>query len=91
MSEIDIRRSHALGVKQAKQRVEKVAEHIAEKFDIDYEWDGNALRFTRSGVDGRIGVGVKDIHVTATLGFLLGWLKDPIEKEIRRYLDEEFG
>ncbi len=90
MPDIDIRRSHKLGLKQARQRVETVAERIAEKFGIDYGWDGDAMRFSRSGVDGKIGVSAKDVHVTAKLGLLLGWLKDPIEKEIRRYLDEKF-
>jgi putative polyhydroxyalkanoate system protein len=91
MSSIDIRRKHTRPLKQARAAVERVAEHIAEKFDVEYGWNGNNLEFSRGGVDGQIAVSGKEVHVTATLGFLLMAIKGPIEREIERYLDEEFG
>jgi putative polyhydroxyalkanoate system protein len=91
MSHIDIRRKHSRPLKDARAAIERVAEHIAEKFDVEYGWNGNSMEFSRGGVDGHIAVSSKEIHVTATLGFLLGAIKGPIEREIRRYLDEEFG
>ncbi len=90
MSQIEIRKPHNKPLKQAKACVDRVAKHIAEKFAIDYAWEGSTLEFSRSGVDGHINVGSDEIHVRATLGFLLGMLKGPIEDEIQRYLDEEF-
>ena len=91
MSIIDIRRKHARPLKEAKAAVERIAEHIAEKFQVDYGWSGNRLDFSRGGVDGHIAVTAKEIHVTASLGFFLMAIKGPIEREIRRYLEEEFG
>ena len=91
MSDIDIRRSHSRSLKEARAAIERVAEHLAEKFDVEYGWEGNTMQFSRGGVDGHIAVGAKDIRVTAHLGFLLFALKGPIEREIHRYLDEEFG
>ena len=91
MSNIDIRRSHARPLKEARAAIERVAEHIAEKFDVEYGWNGNSMEFSRGGVDGHIAVSAKEIHVTAKLGFLLGALKGPIEAEIRRVLDERFA
>ncbi len=91
MSHIDIKRTHSLTVEDAKTKVEGVAEHLAEKFGIEYTWRGNTLNFARSGVDGQIAVGKKQIHVMAKLGFLLMALKGPVEREILRYLDEEFS
>lgn len=91
MSQIDIRRSHDRPLKEAKAAIERVAEHLAEKFDIEYGWEGNTLAFTRGGVDGHIAVSSKAVHVTAQLGFLLGAIKGPIEREIHLYLDREFG
>ena len=91
MSHIDIRRTHDRPLKEARTAIERVAEHLAEKFDVEYGWEGNILAFTRGGVDGHIAVTGKDVHVTAQLGFLLGAIKAPIEREIHRYLDEEFG
>ena len=78
-------------LKDARAAIERVAQHIAEKFDVEYGWDGNRMAFSRGGVDGQIAVSSKEVHVTATLGFLLGAIKGPIEREIQRYLDEEFG
>jgi putative polyhydroxyalkanoate system protein len=42
-------------------------------------------------VDGHIQVSASQIHVTAHLGFLLLAIRGTVEREIHRYLDEEFG
>lgn len=90
MTDIDIRRGHQLPIKDAKARVERIAERIAERFDVDYGWKGNTLRFSRSGVDGQIAVSAKDVRVLVRLGFLLFALKPAIEREIDRTIDEQF-
>ena len=90
MPSIDIKRAHALPLAEAREKVEHVARHLDEKFGLHHAWDGNTLSFSRSGVDGHIKVGAKQIHVTAELGFLLMALRGPVEREIHRYLDEEF-
>lgn len=91
MPSIDIKRSHAMPLPEAKKSIERVAEQIAKKFDITWAWQGNALHFERSGVDGQIQVTAKQVHVIANLGFMLSMLKPTVEREINRYLDEEFG
>lgn len=91
MPSIDIKRKHARPLPEARKSVERVAKHIAEKFDVEYEWDGNTLNFSRSGVDGHIAVTAKQVHVTAHLGFMLGFIRDSIEAKIHEYLDKEFG
>lgn len=91
MSGIDIRHNHSLPMTKARKAVEEVAEKLAERFDIEYEWDGDTLNFNRAGVDGKIALTPKQLHVTAKLGFLLSALKGPIEHEIKRVLDERFG
>ncbi|RDZ28347.1 polyhydroxyalkanoic acid system family protein [Lysobacter silvisoli] len=90
MSNIDIRHDHSLTHAKARKAVEEVAEKLAERFGIEYDWNGDILNFARSGVDGKIALGPKQLRVTASLGFLLGALKGPIESEIRRVLDERF-
>lgn len=90
MPSIDIKRAHTLPLAEAKKKVQRVADHIAAKFDVSCHWDGDTLQFERSGVDGHIKVTPKQIHVTAQLGFLLMALRGPVEREIHRYLDEEF-
>ena len=91
MPSIDITRHHSRPLAEAKQKVDKVAAHIAKKFQVVTEWQGNTLHFSRSGVDGQIAVTPKLVKVTANLGFLLSMIKDPVEREINKYLDEEFS
>ncbi|MEO5595877.1 MAG: polyhydroxyalkanoic acid system family protein [Lysobacteraceae bacterium] len=91
MAKIDIQREHDKSKTQARAAVNKVAEKIAEKFGISHKWSGDALDFEGSGVSGRIALGKKNVHLTATLGFLLSAFKGSIETEIQKYLDREFG
>ncbi|HMB57435.1 MAG TPA: polyhydroxyalkanoic acid system family protein [Arenimonas sp.] len=91
MPNIDITRQHDRPLADAKKSIDRVAEHIAKKFAVACEWDGNTLNFSRPGVSGHIKVTAKQVHVTASLGFLLMALQGPVEREINRYLDEEFG
>ncbi len=90
MPNIDIRHPHSLTPSKARKAVEQVAEKLAERFGIEYEWDDDTLNFNRSGVDGKISLEPKQLHVSAQLGFLLSALKGPIESEIRRVLEERF-
>jgi len=91
MPSIDIKRSHDRPIADARKSIQRVADHIAEKFAVECAWDGNTLNFERPGVDGHIKVNAKSVHVTANLGFLFMALKGPVEREIHRYLDEEFS
>jgi putative polyhydroxyalkanoate system protein len=90
MSGIDIRHSHSLPHAKARKAVEEIAKKLAERFDVEYGWEGDDLLFSRSGVDGRIALKPKEVHLTAKLGFLVSAFKGPIESEIRRVLDERF-
>lgn len=91
MSHIDIRHTHSLAPTKARSAVQEVAEKLAARFGMEYDWDGDTLNFNRSGVDGHIALEPKNVHVTAKLGFLLAALKGPIEAEIRRVLEERFS
>lgn len=91
MPGIDIRHKHSMPLPKARKAVEDVAKKLAQRFDVEYAWEGDTLNFNRSGVDGRIALEREQLHVTAQLGFLLSALKGPIEAEIRRVLDERFS
>lgn len=90
MPSIDIKHAHSRPLPEARKSVQRVADHLAAKFDVACSWDGNTLHFKRSGVDGRIRVSTRQIHVTADLGFLLLAIRGSVEREIHRYLKEEF-
>ncbi|WP_297831847.1 polyhydroxyalkanoic acid system family protein [Thermomonas sp.] len=90
MSRIEIRHAHSLTRAKAKKAIDEVAVKLAERFGIDYAWEGDALQFSRPGVDGEIALGEGELHVHAKLGFFAAMFKEPIESEIRRVLKEKF-
>ncbi len=91
MPSIDIRHPHCQSHDDARAAVEHVAEKIQERFSIDCAWNGDALEFNRSGVEGEIRLLPSEVHVVMHLGFMLSMLRGPIESEIRRYLEREFS
>lgn len=91
MSRICIRRRHEKGLEEARRAIERVAQRIAERFEIAYAWRGNRLLFERPGVEGSITVEESAVEVAAELSFWLFALRGTIEREIERYLEEALG
>jgi putative polyhydroxyalkanoate system protein len=91
MREIRVCRLHGTTLKRALKGAERIAEEMGEEFSLTHEWEGNTLRFHRTGVTGHIEVGKKEIEVYVKLGFLLMALGPRIEQEINRFCDENFG
>lgn len=91
MPSIDITQPHDKSKKEAREAVDRVAEKIGERFQVDCGWNGDVLEFTRSGVNGEITLGKKEVRIVVNLGFLLSALKGPIESEIHRVLAREFA
>jgi len=91
MPKIDIRRPHQLSTPEARVVVDKVAVKMREKFATESQWQGDVLKFSRSGVNGTIAVEPDVIVVQAELGLMLSPMKGMIEQEIRNKLDEYFA
>jgi putative polyhydroxyalkanoate system protein len=91
VSTIDIHAFHNLSHEEALNAADALCVDLAEKFGIDYGWEGEVIHFERPGVSGRIQVKETELRIQARLGFMLMLLKAPIEQEIVRYLEEHFG
>lgn len=91
MPSIRVERQHSKPLNAAKAAVERVAKNMAERFDVEYEWQGSTLHFQRSGVDGHIELGKHTVRVEANLSFLLSALKGTVERSIHEYIDREFS
>ncbi|NBB92408.1 MAG: polyhydroxyalkanoic acid synthase [Gammaproteobacteria bacterium] len=88
---IDIRKPHSMDLEDAQQVADELAADLADKFSVNYGWDGDTIVFERPGVHGEIDVDEEAIHVRAKLAFLFTYLQPAVEKEINRYLDEHFS
>lgn len=91
MSHIDFSRDHELGLRKAKAAAQRVADEMEREFGITSEWQGNTLRFTRTGVNGELTVGKSHVELHAKLGFLLTAFKGRIEEQLHRNFDSYFG
>ncbi len=75
---------------EAQKAADELASDLAEKFEINYGWEGDHIHFERPGVHGRITVRENEIRIKATLGLMLIFLKPLIEDEITQYLQTHF-
>ena len=91
MSEISIRRAHALAPRQAREAADKMAKKLEQAFDMRFEWDGEVLGFERSGLDGELTLHPGEVQIEVRLGFLLTIMGPKIEQSIKDNLDNAFS
>ena len=91
MSEIVIHRPHGLQLEKAKDVAEKIVRRLRDDFGGSYTWEGDSLRFRRTGASGQVAVTPDDIDIRVDIGLLLRPLRARIEREITALLDEHFG
>ncbi len=90
MSRIHLRRSHELTAKAARERVNRMAKALGQKFDAECNWQGEVLSIEHPNVTGTVTIGKDEIVVEATLGFLLAMFRDRVDEELVHILDAEF-
>ena len=88
MADINVQRSHHLGLKGAHAAATKLSAKLGRQFGLSGKWEGNALNFDRPGVSGLLIISDHDMKLEVTLGFLLKAMKGPIERAVHRELDE---
>jgi putative polyhydroxyalkanoate system protein len=89
VSNLSIRRAHALEHAEAHRRISKVADKLSERFGATCQWQGDVLRIEHPNVNGTVRVGRDEIVVDARLGFALSLLRGRAEAEITRILERE--
>lgn len=91
MSEIVIHRKHGQSEAKARASAEHMAAELKEEFGLNGTWDGNVLRFKRSGLSGELTLAGQEVDLRIQLGFLLSALKPAIEREVHKFFDENFA
>jgi len=92
MATIDITRGHKLSLDDAKKKAEDLARGMAERFGIDWKWEGNTIRFdapsgAAKGTKGEVSVTEKEVRVAIDLPFMLRVMKGTIEGKVNEKLD----
>ena len=87
MANIHIQREHNLTRSDAKAKVEELAKDLQDKLGANYHWEGDCLRFQRSGASGFIDVKDGLVEVNVKLGLMLTPMKGMIESSIQEGFD----
>lgn len=82
MSEISIVQEHNLSPQQAREAAQQVAQRIAAEYGLACQWDGDVLRFERSGVEGALSLEGQRAAMRIRLGFFMGAFAPAIEAKV---------
>jgi putative polyhydroxyalkanoate system protein len=88
MSQILVRRRHGLPMAEARHLAETMARRLRDDFGGSYAWEGDTLRFQRTGASGHVAVTPDGFEIRVDLSFVLRPLHGRIEREIVSFCDE---
>lgn len=91
MATIDISRPHSLPLDDAKKKAEELAKNMADKFGMNWKWEGDTIKFdapsgAAKGTKGEVAVSAKDVRVAVDLPFMLKMMKGTVEEKIKEKL-----
>ncbi len=90
MADISIVHEHSLTPKKAREAAQKVADKIAEEYDLECEWEGDVLYFERSGVQGSMTLEKQQVQMEIKLGFLMSAFASTIEAKVTENMKKVF-
>jgi putative polyhydroxyalkanoate system protein len=82
MAEISIVQQHSLSPVAARSAADKVAQRLAADYGLACKWDGDVLRFERSGVDGALTLDGQNAALRISLGFFMSAFAPSIEAKV---------
>ncbi|RZI41311.1 polyhydroxyalkanoic acid system protein [Herbaspirillum sp. HC18] len=91
MADISITHAHKLTHKKAKAAAQKVADQMAEEYDMSSEWDGDVLVFKRTGVAGKLTLSDSKVHLEISLGFLFKAFAPTIKEKVAAKMKKVFS
>lgn len=91
MADIHIVRNHNMPLKKAREAADGLSARLAEKFDLECEWQGDTLHFERPGAKGTLALGKTSVTIDVRLGLLLSAFRTTMEEQINAQLDQLFS
>jgi len=90
MADISITQQHSLSPDAARGAAQKVADKLAGEYGLNCKWDGNILRFDRSGVEGSLALEERQAQLRIKLGFLMAAFASTIEQKVAESMRKVF-
>ena len=87
MPKFDVDIPHALAPEEARTRIAGATPTLARDYGAPCTWQGDRqLLVSRKGLDARVNIEERRIHIELNLGFLLAALSGPIKNGIAKEL-----
>ena len=90
MADISVTQVHKLPHDKARAAAQKIAEQLADEYEMALEWVGDALHFQRSGVSGKLLLLDKEATLEISLGFLFKAFAPTIEQKVAAKMKKLF-
>jgi putative polyhydroxyalkanoate system protein len=90
MADINIVQEHHLAPEQARAAAQQVADKLAEQFELSCHWDGDVLRFDRSGVNGALTLHPNQAQLQIALSFPISLLAGQVEAKVSEKMRKVF-
>lgn len=91
MADINIIQAHTLSPEGARAAAQKVADKLAGDYDLACKWDGDVLRFERSGVEGSLSLAPQQAQMRIKLGFFFASFASAIEEKVTDNMRKVFA
>ena len=91
MADINIVQAHNLTPERARAAAQEVADKIAREYGLACNWDGDVLRFERSGVNGALTLRDQQAAMEINLGFLMGAMAPSIRAKVAEKMQRVFA
>ncbi|WEF30794.1 polyhydroxyalkanoic acid system family protein [Pseudoduganella chitinolytica] len=88
---IHIIQEHNLEPAAARAAAEQVAQKLASEFDLVCNWQGDVLRFERSGVEGALTLLPQQAQMQIKLGMLYGAFAPAIQSKVAEKMRKVFA
>jgi putative polyhydroxyalkanoate system protein len=86
-----IRRSHELGMDEARKRADRIAKDLSDEYGVRAEWEGDHMVVRGSGINGQLLVAEQFIELQVKLGFAMRLMEAPIRAVIEKTIDDELA
>ncbi len=86
-----IRRSHRLGIEEARSRADRIAGNLSQQYSLTSTWQGDYLVVKGTGVNGHLIVAEESIELQVKLGLALKIMEGPIRSAIENTIDEHLA
>lgn len=91
MADISVTQVHKLPHDKARAAAQKVADQLADEYEMALEWVGDALHFKRSGVSGKLQLLETEATLEISLDFLFKAFAPTIEQKVVAKMEKIFG